>query len=425
MSVDALFFIDTKGETRKAAVSLPVIPMTPVQPPAPVEAAVRTQEQKKIVVIYDYQHSASEEADSDEQENIVFRGHSSPVQLGDAVASDEYEIAEDEDSSEADSDYIRNLAQNGQDFLTADLDRMRLENQPDGVLGSDPDACSEDSLGDDEEFAERALERDFLMRNPSTLMEYSLDETAAEFLAQKLGPKKGKGGKGGGKGKKGKAKHQNAAEVKQFDPFVYDGAYSVGTLNFRQINRKIKMFCNDDVEDSLEMDPMPPLPRKLLHELAHMYGLKSKSAGQGRDRHCVLYKTERSGIPRNAKGLKDFIERADKAVTWMDKTVSHGKKFTKAAVAGSVKETRVGRKSKGSSAGNQDAGGSGARPAIGTVIGKDAKPISEENVGNRLLQKLGWKPGEGLGAASDGTVDHVSAVVRGKRTGLGHGSDVK
>jgi hypothetical protein len=29
-------------------------------------------------------------------------------------------------------------------------------------------------------------------------------------------------------------------------------------------------------------------------------------------------------------------------------------------------------------------------------------PISEDNIGNKLLQKMGWKAGEGLGAQKDG-----------------------
>jgi RNA-binding protein 5/10 len=38
---------------------------------------------------------------------------------------------------------------------------------------------------------------------------------------------------------------------------------------------------------------------------------------------------------------------------------------------------------------------------LGSAISAST-PISEENIGNKLLQKMGWKAGEGLGAKKDG-----------------------
>jgi len=36
-----------------------------------------------------------------------------------------------------------------------------------------------------------------------------------------------------------------------------------------------------------------------------------------------------------------------------------------------------------------------------------AQGIKEDNVGNRLLQKMGWKDGEGLGKGHQGIVDPI------------------
>lgn len=336
----------------------------------------------KVQVIRDDFECCSE---SDLEEEIYYQG-TSP--LDDGITDDSIDTGDAEDAEEC--------------MLTG-LQRINLEAHSD--------------IGDDEGFAE--LAGSFLrLSSPSTLMEDSLDGAAAEFLHHRKAAGRQKRGKGKGHLERKQKQQQKAPKFTgDADPWVYDGPYSVGGINFRQINRELKTFINDDVESELEMDPMPPLPRKFLHELAHLYGLKSKSTGSGRERHCVLYKTERSGIPRNAKQVLELVSRADKAIVWMDKAVTKGAKFSAAAVSGRAKTSR--RSAKGRRDGGSE-GGQSARPGIGTVVGLDAPPVSEDNIGNKMLRRLGWKPGEGLGSSPGGIVDPLTAVVRGKRTGLGH-----
>ena len=38
-------------------------------------------------------------------------------------------------------------------------------------------------------------------------------------------------------------------------------------------------------------------------------------------------------------------------------------------------------------------------------------PISEDNIGNKMLRKMGWKSGEGLGANNDGITEPVSVIL--------------
>lgn len=45
--------------------------------------------------------------------------------------------------------------------------------------------------------------------------------------------------------------------------------------------------------------------------------------------------------------------------------------------------------------------------------------IGEENIGNRLLQKMGWKEGQGLGSSGSGIIDPIQAQFREGRAGLG------
>ncbi|CEP00100.1 G-patch domain-containing protein [Plasmodiophora brassicae] len=45
------------------------------------------------------------------------------------------------------------------------------------------------------------------------------------------------------------------------------------------------------------------------------------------------------------------------------------------------------------------------------------------NVGHRILRKMGWTAGSGLGHASSGMVTPISVTVRPGRSGIGFGSD--
>jgi hypothetical protein len=40
-----------------------------------------------------------------------------------------------------------------------------------------------------------------------------------------------------------------------------------------------------------------------------------------------------------------------------------------------------------------------------------SKPISDDNIGNKMLKKMGWKSGEGLGANNDGIREPVSVFL--------------
>jgi len=48
-------------------------------------------------------------------------------------------------------------------------------------------------------------------------------------------------------------------------------------------------------------------------------------------------------------------------------------------------------------------------------VGSKATPIGEENKGNKLLQKMGWNPGQSLGKNNSGRLDPVEVVFRSKK----------
>ncbi|XP_012691089.1 G patch domain-containing protein 2 isoform X3 [Clupea harengus] len=60
----------------------------------------------------------------------------------------------------------------------------------------------------------------------------------------------------------------------------------------------------------------------------------------------------------------------------------------------------------------------GAPPTTG-VVGENAPPIPDSNMGNRMLQSMGWNPGSGLGPEGRGITEPVRAHQRPKGSGLG------
>ena len=55
----------------------------------------------------------------------------------------------------------------------------------------------------------------------------------------------------------------------------------------------------------------------------------------------------------------------------------------------------------------------------GGVVGGEVPVIDESNVGNRMLQGMGWRPGMGLGPGGDGIREPIHAYIRPRRSGLG------
>ncbi|KCV68375.1 hypothetical protein, variant [Fonticula alba] len=58
-------------------------------------------------------------------------------------------------------------------------------------------------------------------------------------------------------------------------------------------------------------------------------------------------------------------------------------------------------------------------PLPGMAVGADAPPIDATNVGRQMLERMGWRSGEGLGRDGSGQVDNIEVLVRRERSGLG------
>lgn len=137
--------------------------------------------------------------------------------------------------------------------------------------------------------------------------------------------------------------------------------------------------------------------RKVIHELANKFNIKSKSTGSGDQRRPTLYRTLR--------------------------TLKYSEEFFDSTIA------RVGRKyfprrdrtaAKGDRPSNGHGGNTDLSYRDGEIVGGSAPELGEGNKGRWMLEKMGWSSGTALGTTSNkGILQPVEQKVKRGKAGLG------
>ncbi|KAF9284709.1 hypothetical protein BGZ74_001666 [Mortierella antarctica] len=170
-----------------------------------------------------------------------------------------------------------------------------------------------------------------------------------------------------------------------------------------ELNKAIEDFVRDEPRQ-LQLPPMPKTLRRKVHLLAETYNLRSQSLGSGKKRSPMLVKTHQTRMPPNPVNIHKLLNQSEQEL----KKISIQRRMDKQGGGG-------GRGPRGGRDGNP-----GSRPVHGTVVGAEASAISIENKGHRMLAKMGWSPGVGLGATGEGITQPIEAIMRARRRGLGH-----
>ena len=171
-------------------------------------------------------------------------------------------------------------------------------------------------------------------------------------------------------------------------------------MNFSEVKAEIKNFLMG-ADTTLALSPMDKADRKIIHEIANAFNLKSKSVGGAKQRFPVLYKTART-----TAYLTSTYERVE--AKWNHRFLA--------------------RRDIGGSGGSKRAGGRGRggfnSAAVsyrdGDIVGGSAPEIGAENRGRAMLEKMGWSSGTALGALNNkGIMTPVTHVVKNSKAGLG------
>ena len=138
--------------------------------------------------------------------------------------------------------------------------------------------------------------------------------------------------------------------------------------------------------------------RKLIHELANKFNIKSKSIGKGDQRRPILYRTRRT-VPYDDAMFDQIAARMNRRYF-----------------------PRLDSKSKGRA--RPPAGRNGYATAAsyreGEVVGAAAPELGSENRGRAMLEKMGWSSGTALGALENkGILLPVTQTMKRSKAGLG------
>jgi hypothetical protein len=174
-------------------------------------------------------------------------------------------------------------------------------------------------------------------------------------------------------------------------------------ITMGQVRFELQDFLEEDDMTTKAFPPMQKNDRKVLHEIATHFNLKSKSVGSGKNRAPVLIKTTRT------------VEWSEEHFSRVSNFVSKGymknsSRKPKSSIAGEARRTRP----------MGGGGGGAAAYRNGDVVGHNASEIPASNFGRKLMEKMGWAAGMSLGKeGSGGLLVPVQATVKSGKAGLG------
>lgn len=170
-------------------------------------------------------------------------------------------------------------------------------------------------------------------------------------------------------------------------------------LNFQQ-------YCVKLTNHSLEFPPLDKHARKVLHELASKFNIKSQSMGKGDQRRPVLYRTKRTA--------RYALTRSEDATRQVDDAAMriHRKYFHRVDV-----KTKSAGPPRG---GGQSSGHKALQLREGEIVGASVPELGQANKGRNMLEKMGWSKGMALGSMDNkGILEPVAQVMKRSKAGLG------
>lgn len=164
---------------------------------------------------------------------------------------------------------------------------------------------------------------------------------------------------------------------------------------------------------------LPPLDKKdrvTVHLLAEVYGLKSQSRGSGTRRFPSLSRTSRTSGYLTAQQTSK-VEHILAVSAGRETARGQGNGKTK-GLWKALQGIDTKQPGKGSVTGGTKS--QSIRNKEGEVVGGSAAQIQQDNIGYKLLARMGWNHGDSMGATGSGISVPVAATIKTSKKGLGH-----
>ncbi|KAJ2870216.1 squalene synthetase-like protein [Coemansia aciculifera] len=194
-------------------------------------------------------------------------------------------------------------------------------------------------------------------------------------------------------------------------------------FNPHTIIKRLDMLAQADDMGSIWLQPMNKYERQVVHLLAREYHIKSKSHGNSAKRTLVLSQTHNSCKPTNSRRVNKVLMLHDQGglipEQWSG-PAAQGASRDKGP-KGSKGRNGYGKgKDKGRQQGNKGRGGDFKPQHLdGKMVAENAPEVGSSNIGHKMLQQMGWQPGQGLGIKEEGRATPVDVMIRAGRRGLG------
>ncbi|KAG6048555.1 hypothetical protein E4U17_007102 [Claviceps sp. LM77 group G4] len=170
-------------------------------------------------------------------------------------------------------------------------------------------------------------------------------------------------------------------------------------MSILQVAQELRSFLQKG-DESVTFPPMDAHSRKVVHELAQTFNIKSKSIGKGEQRRPSLYRTART-LPYSDTAFDRAACRVHRK--FLPRVDTKGK-----SKLSSKKQNKL------------DTPRSATDYLEGEIVGAAAPELGIGNRGRAMLEKMGWSCGTALGAEDNkGILQPVSLMMKRSKAGLG------
>ncbi|CAE6448867.1 unnamed protein product [Rhizoctonia solani] len=167
-------------------------------------------------------------------------------------------------------------------------------------------------------------------------------------------------------------------------------------LTLSDVETRLRSFVNNLAQNNMAFPAMDKESRRRIHLMAECFKISTTSKGKGVGRYVTLKRTSRTGIGIDEKKIRRLVNAANEAEG--GGAVAFNKAYYRRVDDGPAK--------------------SKIKTQDGEIIGHKAAKIGEDNVGHKLLSKMGWSEGDRIGM-SGGLSDPLQAVMKRSKLGLG------